>query len=53
VAPILVGGRDAPGQVGGHGIEHLADALKLHDTEVETLGGDFLISGYVDVHRDS
>ena len=53
VAPILVGGRDAPSPVGGHGIEHLADALKLHDTEVETLGGDFLISGYVDVHRDS
>lgn len=53
VAPILIGGRDAPSPVGGHGVERLADALKLRDTEVETLDGDFLISGYVDVHRDS
>ena len=53
VAPILVGGRDAPSPVGGQGVEHLADALKLRDTEVEQLGRDFLISGYVDVHRDS
>jgi diaminohydroxyphosphoribosylaminopyrimidine deaminase/5-amino-6-(5-phosphoribosylamino)uracil reductase len=52
VAPIVIGGRDAPGPVGGQGIEHLADAFRLRDVEVQTLDGDFLISGYVDVHRD-
>jgi diaminohydroxyphosphoribosylaminopyrimidine deaminase/5-amino-6-(5-phosphoribosylamino)uracil reductase len=53
VAPIVVGGRAAPSPVGGQGIEHLAEALRLRDAEVQTLDGDFLISGYVDVHRDS
>jgi len=53
VAPIVVAGRAAPGPVGGQGVEHLADALRLRDAEVESLDGDFLISGYVDVHRDS
>ena len=53
VAPILIGGRNAPSPVGGDGVEHLADSLKLRDTEVETLDRDFLISGYVDVHRAS
>jgi diaminohydroxyphosphoribosylaminopyrimidine deaminase/5-amino-6-(5-phosphoribosylamino)uracil reductase len=53
VAPIVVGGRAAPGPVGGQGVEHLADAMRLRDAEVQSLDGDFLISGYVDVHRDS
>jgi diaminohydroxyphosphoribosylaminopyrimidine deaminase / 5-amino-6-(5-phosphoribosylamino)uracil reductase len=53
IAPIVIGGRAAPGPVAGSGVEHLADALRLSDTEVQTLAGDFLISGYPDVHRDS
>lgn len=52
VAPIVVGGRDAPSPVGGRGVEHLADALQLRDTEVQTIDRDVLISGYVNVHRD-
>ena len=53
VAPILIGGRDAPGPVGGHGIERLADAIPLRDVETSRLGGDLVVTGYVDVHRDS
>jgi diaminohydroxyphosphoribosylaminopyrimidine deaminase/5-amino-6-(5-phosphoribosylamino)uracil reductase len=50
VAPMLIGGRDAPGPLGGSGIDRLADATALDDVDVTRLGDDFLISGYV--HRD-
>lgn len=53
VAPKLVGGRDAPGPIGGTGVERLADAVGLHELDVVRLGADLLITGYVDVHRDS
>jgi diaminohydroxyphosphoribosylaminopyrimidine deaminase / 5-amino-6-(5-phosphoribosylamino)uracil reductase len=53
IAPIVVGGREAPGPVAGSGVEHLADALRLSDAELQTLDSDFLITGYPDVHGDS
>jgi len=53
IAPKLVGGREAPGPVGGGGVARLADAHHLHDTEVLKLDDDVLITGYLDVHGDS
>ena len=53
VAPKLIGGREAPGAVGGKGVEHLADSLHLRDLDMARLGDDILITGYMDVHRDS
>jgi diaminohydroxyphosphoribosylaminopyrimidine deaminase/5-amino-6-(5-phosphoribosylamino)uracil reductase len=53
VAPIFIGGRDAPGPVGGRGIEHLAEAYHLRDLDMARIGEDVLFTGYVDVHRDS
>ena len=50
VAPKLIGGRAAPGPLGGTGIERLSEATRLSDVDVTRLGDDFLISGYV--HRD-
>jgi diaminohydroxyphosphoribosylaminopyrimidine deaminase/5-amino-6-(5-phosphoribosylamino)uracil reductase len=53
VAPRLIGGRDAPGAVGGHGVERLVQAVQLRDLDTTRLGADILITGYVDVHGDS
>jgi diaminohydroxyphosphoribosylaminopyrimidine deaminase / 5-amino-6-(5-phosphoribosylamino)uracil reductase len=53
IAPRLIGGTDAPGAVGGKGVEHLTDARHLRDLDMARLGDDILITGYVDVHRDS
>ncbi len=52
VAPRLIGGREAPGPVGGAGVEHLVDAVPLSELDVTRLGSDLLLTGYVDVHRD-
>jgi diaminohydroxyphosphoribosylaminopyrimidine deaminase/5-amino-6-(5-phosphoribosylamino)uracil reductase len=53
VAPTLIGGRDAPTALGGLGVEHLAQAVRLRALDSTRLGDDLLITGYVDVHRDS
>ncbi len=45
VAPKLLGGRTAPGPVGGEGIDEVARAFALEKLEVEPLGGDLLITG--------
>jgi len=53
IAPRLIGGREAPGALGGDGVEHLAASTRLRDMDFTRLGDDLLITGYVDVHRDS
>ncbi len=46
LAPIIIGGRDAPGAIGGAGAGQLVDALKLHDVEIARHGQDIEITGY-------
>jgi diaminohydroxyphosphoribosylaminopyrimidine deaminase/5-amino-6-(5-phosphoribosylamino)uracil reductase len=46
LAPIVIGGREAPSAIGGNGAERLADALRLADVEVVRRGQDFEITGY-------
>jgi diaminohydroxyphosphoribosylaminopyrimidine deaminase / 5-amino-6-(5-phosphoribosylamino)uracil reductase len=53
VAPRLIGGRAAPGPLGGQGVEHLTESIHLNELDFVRLGDDLLITGYVDVHRDS
>lgn len=53
LAPRLIGGREAPGAIGGSGVERLVEAVQLRDLETTRLGADILVTGYVDVHRDS
>ena len=51
-APIIIGGKDAPGPVGEPGIGRLADALHLSNIVTENIGDDILVKGDVvsDLH---
>jgi diaminohydroxyphosphoribosylaminopyrimidine deaminase/5-amino-6-(5-phosphoribosylamino)uracil reductase len=53
VAPRLIGGREAPGPLGGAGVERLVDAIPLREMDATRVGTDLLITGYVDVHGNS
>jgi diaminohydroxyphosphoribosylaminopyrimidine deaminase/5-amino-6-(5-phosphoribosylamino)uracil reductase len=44
VAPMLLGGRQAPGPVGGTG-RSLKEAFRLHGVTVRTIGDDLLVEG--------
>jgi diaminohydroxyphosphoribosylaminopyrimidine deaminase/5-amino-6-(5-phosphoribosylamino)uracil reductase len=45
VAPLIIGGREAPLAVAGRGVERMADAPRLRDVRVRPLGADTLIEG--------
>ena len=47
IAPIIIGGQDARIAVAGRGFETVVESLKLNDTDIESIGEDFVISGYV------
>lgn len=53
IAPVVIGGRAALSPVGGLGVERLTDAVRLRDVDTTRIGDDLLVTGYVDVHRDS
>ena len=46
VAPVIIGGRDAPNAIGGRGAERVIDALELVDVEMVQRGRDFEVTGY-------
>ena len=46
LAPLIIGGRDAPTPVGGTGVACIAEAWRLERVRVRQLGPDVLISGY-------
>ncbi len=46
VAPIVIGGRDAPIAIGGNGASSLENAMRLKDLEIIKHGGDFEFTGY-------
>jgi diaminohydroxyphosphoribosylaminopyrimidine deaminase/5-amino-6-(5-phosphoribosylamino)uracil reductase len=50
-APIIIGGKGAPGPVGEPGISRLGDALHLSNIVTENIGDDILVKG--DVVRSS
>lgn len=48
VAPVLIGGKDAPTPIEGKGVRKVADAWKLRDLSVERIGPDLLVRGFVE-----
>ncbi len=45
-APLLIGGRSAPGPLGGEGFRVLSQAARLDGLEVRRRGGDAILTGY-------
>jgi diaminohydroxyphosphoribosylaminopyrimidine deaminase/5-amino-6-(5-phosphoribosylamino)uracil reductase len=50
-APLLIGGREAPGPLGGPGFQALTDAARLDELTARRLGrsdggGDLILTGY-------
>ncbi len=46
IAPIIIGGSEAPTAIGGNGVTDLADAFRLKDIEIVRHGNDIEITGY-------
>src|SRR5215813_5232972 len=46
IAPMIIGGRDAPSAIGGQGAEKIADTLQLKGVEVRQHGRDLEVTGY-------
>jgi len=47
VAPVIIGGREAPSPVEGSGVARPMEGLRLRMQRLRRLGEDFLITGYV------
>ncbi len=46
VAPVVVGGADAPGPIGGRGVEALAEGWRLERVGLARRGGDGIFGGF-------
>jgi diaminohydroxyphosphoribosylaminopyrimidine deaminase/5-amino-6-(5-phosphoribosylamino)uracil reductase len=46
IAPCLIGGKKAPGMIGGKGAARIAEALRLKEMRVRTLGEDIFVEAY-------
>ena len=46
IAPIVIGGEDAPTAIGGKGAPLLSTAMRLRDAEITVRGEDYEITGY-------
>ena len=47
IAPVIIGGEDGIGAVGGRGPSAVAEAFKLSEVHVETLNPDIIVTGYL------
>ncbi|WP_026562099.1 bifunctional diaminohydroxyphosphoribosylaminopyrimidine deaminase/5-amino-6-(5-phosphoribosylamino)uracil reductase RibD [Bacillus sp. J37] len=46
IAPKMIGGKSAPGFIGGLGIEKMADAITINHLDIMKIGNDFKFTGY-------
>lgn len=47
IAPLIIGGREAPPVIGGRGAGPLSEALRLHDMRWSGTGGDLMVEAYL------
>lgn len=47
LAPKLIGGKKAPGPIGGQGVQLVSEAINLYDICFEAIDSDILVSGYI------
>lgn len=47
LAPLLIGGKEAPGLIGGKGFPYLKDTAKLKNLEFQRIAEDLLITAYI------
>jgi diaminohydroxyphosphoribosylaminopyrimidine deaminase/5-amino-6-(5-phosphoribosylamino)uracil reductase len=47
VAPLIIGGAQAPGPAGGEGVARIADSFPLNRVRYEQIGPDMLVTGYL------
>lgn len=52
IAPVIIGGRDAPAAVAGDGALKIADALRLSEVEIRAHGRDLEVTGYTNGKLD-
>jgi len=52
VAPIVIGGNNAPTAIGGQGAQSLASAMRLKNIEIKPQGEDFEITGYPQIRDE-
>lgn len=48
VSPMIIGGKEAPGLVGGQGVASIPEAVKLKNISTEMSGEDLVVEAYVD-----
>ena len=51
-APMLIGGCDAPTFYSGEGVQHLSEALRLHNIRYTHIGNDIRLEGYCGVDSE-
>jgi diaminohydroxyphosphoribosylaminopyrimidine deaminase/5-amino-6-(5-phosphoribosylamino)uracil reductase len=47
IAPTIIGGKEAPGAVGGEGVSSLRDAISLWDLSYTRVGKSIMVEGYL------
>ncbi len=48
LAPMIIGGKDAPGLIGGTGAAKISEAIRLRNIETSKSGQDLIIEAYVE-----
>lgn len=52
IAPVIIGGREAPNAIDGTGTERIVDATQLEDVEIVRHGPDIEVTGYPSKAKD-